>query len=173
MVESLLDQVPGLGEVRRKALIKYFGSLKKLRAASVEEIAAVPGFGTKTAMAIKRHCSRRRCRRQSTWRPARCSTVLIASLASSLGCGSRLGARLLRRRSQTIRRVCSLLLSTAGPRSEGTGIIDLVTSERTEGQLEADGQTKPLRLVVVSGMSGAGRSTAAHSLEDPRLVRGG
>jgi excinuclease ABC subunit C len=53
MVESLLDQVPGLGDVRRKALIKYFGSLKKLRAASVEEIAAVPGFGTKTAMAIK------------------------------------------------------------------------------------------------------------------------
>jgi excinuclease ABC subunit C len=53
MVESLLDQVPGLGEVRRKALIKYFGSLKKLRAASVEEIATVPGFGTKTAMAIK------------------------------------------------------------------------------------------------------------------------
>jgi excinuclease ABC subunit C len=53
MVESMLDQVPGLGEVRRKALIKYFGSLKKLRVASVEEIAAVPGFGTKTAMAIK------------------------------------------------------------------------------------------------------------------------
>src|SRR3989337_4493240 len=44
MVESLLDQVPGLGEVRRKALISYFGSLKKLRAATVEEIAAVPGF---------------------------------------------------------------------------------------------------------------------------------
>jgi len=53
MVESLLDQVPGLGEVRRKALIRYFGSLKKLRAASVEEIAAVPGFGPKLAMAIK------------------------------------------------------------------------------------------------------------------------
>ena len=34
MVESLLDQVPGLGEVRRKALITYFGSLKKLRAAT-------------------------------------------------------------------------------------------------------------------------------------------
>jgi len=53
MVESLLDQVPGLGEVRRKALITYFGSLKKLRAASVEEIAAVPGFGPKMAVAIK------------------------------------------------------------------------------------------------------------------------
>ena len=53
MVESLLDQVPGLGEVRRKALITYFGSLKKLRAATVEEIAAVPGFGPKLALAIK------------------------------------------------------------------------------------------------------------------------
>ncbi|MCW2810266.1 MAG: uvrC [Friedmanniella sp.] len=53
MVESLLDQVPGLGEVRRKALIAHFGSLKKLRAATVEEIAAVPGFGEKTALSIK------------------------------------------------------------------------------------------------------------------------
>lgn len=53
MVESLLDQVPGLGEVRRKALMTHFGSLKKLRAATVEEIASVPGFGTKTALSIK------------------------------------------------------------------------------------------------------------------------
>jgi excinuclease ABC subunit C len=53
MVESLLDDVPGLGEVRRKALIGHFGSLKKLRAASIDEIAAVPGFGQKTAEAIK------------------------------------------------------------------------------------------------------------------------
>jgi len=53
MVESVLDQVPGLGEVRRKVLLSHFGSLKKLRAASVEEIAAIPGFGTKTAMIIK------------------------------------------------------------------------------------------------------------------------
>jgi len=53
MVESLLDQVPGLGEVRRKALLAHFGSLKKLRQASVEEIAAVPGFGPKLAQSIK------------------------------------------------------------------------------------------------------------------------
>jgi excinuclease ABC subunit C len=52
MVESLLDDVPGLGEVRRKTLIKYFGSLKKLRAASVDEIAQVPGIGRTTAAAI-------------------------------------------------------------------------------------------------------------------------
>jgi excinuclease ABC subunit C len=53
MVESLLDDVPGLGEVRRKTLLKHFGSLKKLRAASAEEIAMVPGIGPATAEAIK------------------------------------------------------------------------------------------------------------------------
>jgi excinuclease ABC subunit C len=53
MVESLLDDVPGLGEVRRKTLLKHFGSLRKLRAATVEEIAQVPGIGARTAGAIK------------------------------------------------------------------------------------------------------------------------
>jgi len=53
MVESLLDDVPGLGEVRRKTLIKHFGSLRKLRTATVEEIALVPGIGARTATAIK------------------------------------------------------------------------------------------------------------------------
>jgi excinuclease ABC subunit C len=52
MVESVLDGVPGLGEVRRKTLLRHFGSLKKLRAATVEEIAAVPGFGRSTAEAV-------------------------------------------------------------------------------------------------------------------------
>ncbi len=53
MVESLLDDVPGLGEVRRKTLLKHFGSLKKLRLATVDEIAMVPGIGQRTATAIK------------------------------------------------------------------------------------------------------------------------
>ena len=52
MVESLLDDVPGLGEVRRKSLLRRFGSLRKLRAATVDEIAEVPGIGTRTAEAI-------------------------------------------------------------------------------------------------------------------------
>jgi excinuclease ABC subunit C len=52
MVESVLDDVPGLGEVRRKVLLRRFGSLKRLRAASVEDIAAVPGFGPRTALAV-------------------------------------------------------------------------------------------------------------------------
>ncbi len=57
MVESALDDVPGLGEVRRKTLLKHFGSLKKLRTAEVEEIARVPGIGPRTAAAIKQSVS--------------------------------------------------------------------------------------------------------------------
>ncbi len=58
MVESLLDDVPGLGEVRRKTLVKHFGSLKKLRTATAEEIAQVPGIGPRTASAIKEAVAR-------------------------------------------------------------------------------------------------------------------
>jgi excinuclease ABC subunit C len=52
MTASNLDQVPGLGEIRRKALLRHFGSLKRLAGASVEEIAEVPGIGRRTAEAI-------------------------------------------------------------------------------------------------------------------------
>ena len=52
MTESALDGVPGLGDARRKALLKHFGSLKRLRAASAEEIAELPGFGPRTAQAV-------------------------------------------------------------------------------------------------------------------------
>jgi len=51
-IASVLDDVPGLGEVRRKALLAHFGSVKKLRAASVSEIAEVSGIGPTTAAAI-------------------------------------------------------------------------------------------------------------------------
>src|SRR5215207_1651281 len=53
MLVSMLDDVPGLGESRRKALMKQFGSLKRLRAASVEELMAVPGIGRRTAEAVQ------------------------------------------------------------------------------------------------------------------------
>ncbi|SFP47041.1 Excinuclease ABC subunit C [Geodermatophilus dictyosporus] len=52
MLVSLLDDVPGLGETRRKALMKQFGSLKRLRAATVDELVAVPGIGRRTAEAV-------------------------------------------------------------------------------------------------------------------------
>ncbi|ALX04909.1 MULTISPECIES: excinuclease ABC subunit UvrC [Aeromicrobium] len=52
MTGSALDDVPGLGPSRRKALMAAFGSVRKIRAASVEEVAAVPGFGRATAESV-------------------------------------------------------------------------------------------------------------------------
>jgi excinuclease ABC subunit C len=52
MTASTLDSVSGLGEVRRKALLREFGSVRKLALATLEEIAAVPGIGRRTAEAI-------------------------------------------------------------------------------------------------------------------------
>ena len=115
MVESLLDDVPGLGEVRRKTLLKHFGSLKKLRAATVEEIAMVPGIGTRTATAIK---------------------DAVAQTAAN----GKTGAR-------------ATPASTRPPARSRRCLIDSDRAHRGE-------------LVVVTGMTGAGRSTAAKELED-------
>ena len=52
MLESLLDEVPGLGEVRRKSLLEVFGSVTAIRKATVLELAAVPGIGEKMAESI-------------------------------------------------------------------------------------------------------------------------
>jgi excinuclease ABC subunit C len=52
MTASELDGVPGLGAARRTALLRHFGSVRKLRAADVDEIAALPGFGRRTATAV-------------------------------------------------------------------------------------------------------------------------
>ena len=52
MTTSALDGIAGLGETRRKALLTHFGSLKRLRQASIEDIVAVPGIGPSTAAAI-------------------------------------------------------------------------------------------------------------------------
>lgn len=49
MTVSLLDEVPGLGDVRKKALLRRFGSLRRLRQATVAEVASVPGIGPRTA----------------------------------------------------------------------------------------------------------------------------
>jgi excinuclease ABC subunit C len=49
---SVLDDVPGLGPARRASLLKHFGSVRKLSAASVEEIAAVRGIGPRLAVTI-------------------------------------------------------------------------------------------------------------------------
>ncbi|WPB93914.1 excinuclease ABC subunit UvrC [Streptomyces malaysiensis] len=47
-----LDTVPGLGDSRKQALLKHFGSVKRLRAATVEQICEVPGVGRKTAETV-------------------------------------------------------------------------------------------------------------------------
>jgi excinuclease ABC subunit C len=50
--QSRLDEIPGLGETRRRALLRHFGSLKRLRSATVEQVADVTGIGPRLAEAI-------------------------------------------------------------------------------------------------------------------------
>ena len=52
MTASALDSVRGLGESRRKALVAHFGSVARLRQASIEQIVEVPGIGSTTAEAV-------------------------------------------------------------------------------------------------------------------------
>ena len=52
MLDSLLDEIPHLGEVRRKALLDRFGSVAAIKRSSLSEIAAIPGIGEKIATLI-------------------------------------------------------------------------------------------------------------------------
>ncbi len=52
---SILDSIPGIGPNRRKALLKHFGSVDKIREASIEELAAVKGMNETAAESIKAH----------------------------------------------------------------------------------------------------------------------
>jgi len=52
---SQLDSIPGIGPNRRKALLKHFGSMDKIREASIEELAAVKGMNESTAESVKAH----------------------------------------------------------------------------------------------------------------------
>lgn len=51
--ESMLDEFPGIGEQRKTALLKQFGSVQRLRLATVEELAEVPGFSKRSAEELK------------------------------------------------------------------------------------------------------------------------
>jgi excinuclease ABC subunit C len=51
-VRSALDELPGVGPARKRALLKAFGSVRRIREASVEEVAAVPGIGPALAERI-------------------------------------------------------------------------------------------------------------------------
>jgi excinuclease ABC subunit C len=51
--ESVLDEFPGIGERRKAALLKKFGSVQRLKLATLEQLAEVPGFGGKAAEELK------------------------------------------------------------------------------------------------------------------------
>ena len=52
VTRNLQTRIPGLGPKRRKQLVKEFGSVARVKSASVEDIAALPGFGPKLAQLI-------------------------------------------------------------------------------------------------------------------------
>ena len=119
-----LDAVPGLGPSRRTALLKHFGSVRKLRAAGVDEIAALPGFGPRTAAAVL----------AALHGPAPDDRAATAGRRHRPDADRHdRGPRASRRRHER-----------AGPAPEPPGI----------------------EVTLVSGLSGAGRSTAAKVLED-------
>ncbi|RQD75595.1 MAG: excinuclease ABC subunit UvrC [Candidatus Syntrophonatronum acetioxidans] len=58
-VNSLLEEIPGIGKKRQKVLLTYFGSLEKIRKASREELLQVPGLDKKTAETVYYHFQKR------------------------------------------------------------------------------------------------------------------
>ncbi len=53
-LRSVLDEIPGIGKKRKQMLLKHFGTVANIRAASIEELSALPGMNRKAAEAIKR-----------------------------------------------------------------------------------------------------------------------
>jgi excinuclease ABC subunit C len=66
ITESVLDEFPGMGEARKAALLRRFGSLTRLRAASVEEISEVAGFGGETGARLRAFLDAREPSRQDS-----------------------------------------------------------------------------------------------------------
>jgi excinuclease ABC subunit C len=58
--ESVLDEFPGIGEQRKKALLKKFGSVQRLKMATLEQLAEVSGFGGKAAEELKQFLAARK-----------------------------------------------------------------------------------------------------------------
>jgi excinuclease ABC subunit C len=55
MTRSVLDGIPGIGETRRKQLIRHFGSARKIREASMDDLKQAPGLGDALAETVWRH----------------------------------------------------------------------------------------------------------------------
>ena len=53
MTRSVLDRIPGVGEKRRNQLLEHFGSVEKIKEATVEELAEAPGMNRRVAEAVK------------------------------------------------------------------------------------------------------------------------
>ena len=79
--ESILDEFPSIGERRKAALLKKFGSVQRIRLATVEQIAEVSGFGGKAAAELK------------TFLEARSSTPPMAEVKAEPGVQEGEGAR--------------------------------------------------------------------------------
>ena len=54
-LRSVLDDIEGVGPVRRRAMLRHFGSLRRIREATADEIAAVKGLNPELAAEIRRH----------------------------------------------------------------------------------------------------------------------
>jgi excinuclease ABC subunit C len=57
-LRSELDEVAGIGPGRKRSLLKRFGSVRRIREASVEEVAATPGISRELAERLKAHLAR-------------------------------------------------------------------------------------------------------------------
>ncbi|MCJ7616338.1 MAG: helix-hairpin-helix domain-containing protein, partial [Desulfobacterales bacterium] len=53
-IRSILDTVPGIGKKRKEILLKHFGSIDKIRQATIEELVSLPGIDRKIAEALKK-----------------------------------------------------------------------------------------------------------------------
>ena len=69
MTSSALDGIPGLGEVRRKALLRHFGSLKRLREATVDEIERGRGVSAPGPRSCRRCARTAPAASAVRWRP--------------------------------------------------------------------------------------------------------
>jgi len=65
-IASELDGITGVGKKRKQVLLKHFGSVKKIRAASIDEISAIPGLSQSAADNIKKRLSQPISKRSSS-----------------------------------------------------------------------------------------------------------
>ena len=57
-MHSVLDDIPTIGETRRKALMRYFDSIEEIRNATLEELKAVPGMNERSAREVVKWAGR-------------------------------------------------------------------------------------------------------------------